>query len=227
MRIPRPALGVGVVLLCALSAQAAPKYVVKTVDGVEPPKEVQEPVRKLLNNQCVQLLDAKGALMAELWFCKEVSAKATEAQVKNGLTYREVPVSTILAVMRVPKPIFDYRKQKIKEGVYTLRLGIQPQDGDHMGTAPYNEFCLVCPARDDKKPDLLEAKPLQELSAKSTDSHPGVLVLFPGTGAEATAKLVDKGEGHWVLLAQIDVVAGKIKAKLNLGITLIGTSASA
>ena len=27
-----------------------------------------------------------------------------------------------------------------------------------MGTAPYNEFCLLCPADQDKKPDLLEVE---------------------------------------------------------------------
>ena len=40
--------------------------------------------------------------------------------------------------------------------VYTLRLAYQPMDGDHMGTAPYSEFCLLVGAEMDTKPDLLE-----------------------------------------------------------------------
>src|SRR5262245_39588064 len=174
MRMLRPALGVGVLLVLAAPGWSAPAYSAKTVADAAPPKEVQEPIRKLLKNECVQLLDGKGTLMAELWFRKEVPAKATEAQMKNGLTYREVPQSTVLGVMRVPKAIFDYRKQKVKEGVYTLRLALQPMDGDHMGTAPYNDFCLASPAGEDKKPDLLEVKSLHELSAKTTDAHPSV-----------------------------------------------------
>ena len=35
---------------------------------------------------------------------------------------------------------------------------MQPMDGDHMGTAPYNEFCLLIPADKDKKPDLLDVE---------------------------------------------------------------------
>jgi hypothetical protein len=227
MRISRPALTVGVLLVFASPGWSAPAYSVKAVADAEPPKEVQEPIRKLLKSECVQLLDGKGTLLAELWFRKEVPVKATEAQVKNGLTYKEVPLSTVLGVMRVPKPLFDYRKQKVKEGVYTLRLALQPMDGDHMGTAPYNDFCLVSPAGEDKKPDLMEAKSLHELSAKTTEAHPSVLVLFPGAGAAAAPKIVDKGEGHWVLLIQLDAAADGKKAKLDLGLTLVGTSASA
>src|SRR5262245_247192 len=174
MRLTRPALGVGVLLALAAPGWSAPSYSVKAVAGVAPPKEVQEPIRKLLKDESVQLLDGKGNLLAELWFRKEMPVKATEAQVKNGLTYREVPSSTVFGVMRVPKALFDYRKQKVKEGVYTLRLALQPMDGDHMGTAPYNDFCLASPAGEDKKPDLLEVKSLHELSAKTTDAHPSV-----------------------------------------------------
>ena len=86
----------------------------------------------------------------------------------------------------VVKPLTDYKKQRIPAGLYTLRLAIQPQDGDHMGTAPYNEFCLFCPAAEDKKPDPLTVKDLRELSTKSTDNHPGVFVLFPAEGHRST-----------------------------------------
>src|SRR5262245_10460129 len=103
MRLPRPALVAGVVFLLTIPAQGAPAYSIKTVAGSEPPKEVQEPIRKLLANQSVQFLDGKGTLVMELWFCKEVAVKATEAQIKNGLTYREVPVSTVIGAVRVPK----------------------------------------------------------------------------------------------------------------------------
>jgi hypothetical protein len=226
MNIRRPALAVAAFLLVALPARAD-KYSVKTVSDTAPPKEVQEPIRKLLDSRCVQLLDDKGGTLLELWFRKEMPVKATEAQVKNGLTYAEVPLSAVVGVVRVPKVTLDYRKQKVKPGVYTLRLALQPMDGDHMGTAPYNEFCLLCPADEDRKPDLLEAKALHELSGKTVEGHPSVLVLFPGKGATAEPKLVDKGEGHWVLLFQLDAAAGPIKGKMDFGLTLVGVSSGA
>jgi hypothetical protein len=228
MTIGKSAGTIAAWLALALPALAQPAYSVKAVPDTAPPRELNESIRKLLDNRCIQLLDAKGSPIVEIWLRKEVPAKATDAQVKNGLTYREVPSSTVLGAARVVKPTTDYKKQKIPSGVYTLRLGIQPEDGDHMGTAPYNEFCLLCPAAADKKPDLLEVKPLRELSAKVTDTHPGVLVLFPGDKeAGAEPKLVGKDGGHWVLFTRLSVVVNGKKATMALGINLVGASASA
>jgi hypothetical protein len=213
-------------LLAAFPVRAADKPSIKAVN-TPPPKELAEPVRQLLGDRCVQLLDGKGEVLSEVWFRKEVPVKATEAQVKNGLTYREVPETTLLGALRVVKRASDYRKQRIPPGVYTLRLGYQPMDGDHMGTAPYSEFGLVSPAADDKKPDLLEPKGLQEMSAKVTNAHPGVFLLYPGKGAAAEPKLVDKGEGHWVLFYDLGAKVGGKKADLPIGLTLLGASSSA
>ena len=223
-RIPGRA-AVLLLFLAALPARAADKPSIKTVDA-PPPKELAEPVRKLLGNRCVQLLDGKGEAVCEVWFRTEVPVKATEAQVKNGLTYREVPETTLLGALRVLKQTTDYRKQKVPAGVYTLRLAYQPMDGDHMGTAPYGEFCLASPAGDDKKPDPMEPKGLQEMSGKVTNGHPCVWLLFPGKGAAAEPKLADKGDGHWVLLYDLGVNVGGKKATLPIGLTLIGASSS-
>jgi hypothetical protein len=221
----------GILALLALTAlplfAADSAYKIKTVDKTAVPKEVQEPIRKLLNERCVQLLNAKGDLLAEVWLRADVPVKATEAQIKNGLTYSEVAESTVFGVIRFPKQITDYRKQKIPAGVYTLRLSNQPMDGDHMGTAPYSEFLLLSPAAEDKTAATLEPKKLQELSGKTTGGHPGVLLLFPGTGAAAAPKLEKKEENHWVLLFLLDAKAGDKKAKLPVGLTLVGVSSSA
>jgi hypothetical protein len=202
-------------------------YSVKTVEKSPAPKELQEPIRKLIGDRSVQLLDAKGDVLAEVWFRKEVPVNATEAQIKNGLTYAEVPESTVFGVIRFPKQITDYRKQKIPAGVYTLRLANQPQDGDHMGTAPYSEFLLISPAADDKTPNPMEAKKLQEMSGKTTGGHPAVLLLFPGKGAAGEPKLEKKEENHWVLYFLLDAKAGGMKATLPVGLTLVGASSSA
>jgi hypothetical protein len=208
-------------------AEGGNEYQIKTMDKSPAPKEVQEPIRKLLGERCVQLVDAKNDLLAEVWFRKDVPVKATEAQIANGLTYAEVPESTVFAVIRFPKQITDYRKQKIPAGVYTLRLANQPMDGDHMGTAPFSEFLLLSPTADDKTPDTMEAKKLQEMSGKTTGGHPGVMLLFPGKGAEATPKLEKKEENHWVLLFLLDAKAGDKKAVVPVGLTLVGVSSSA
>jgi hypothetical protein len=218
---------VGIVLAGgAVWAQDGSKFTVKVV-AAPVPQELKEPFRKLLNEQSIQVTDDKGELLAELWFRKQVPVKATPEQVKNGLTYKEVEETTLLGAVRFDKLFIDYRKQKIKPGVYTLRLGFQPMDGDHMGTAPYPEFCLLIPAHADMKPDPLEVKDMRELSNKAPGSnHPGVVLLFPNEKAEDAPKLVDKGNGHWALLLKEEAVADGQKASLGLGLTLVGQSSA-
>ena len=217
------------VLLLALPAGAADKvaYSIKVQDKSAPPKDLPDAVRKLLVERSVQLLDAKGEVLAEVWMRKEVPAKATEAQVKNGLTYREVPETTLLGAVQLPRQGSDYRKQKVPAGVYTMRLGYQPQDGDHMGTAPYTEFVLLSPAKEDKGAETMEIKALNEMSAKTTAGHPAVWLLFPPDKGTGDPKLADKGDGHWVLFFKQDVLVGTKKATLGIGLALIGHSASA
>jgi len=196
------------------------KYSIKSATTA-PPKELSEPVAKLLSQESIQLLDAKGETLAELWFRKEIPAKAgTDA--KKGLTYRDLDETTLLGAVRFVQPWSDYRKQKIKPGVYTLRLGFQPMDGDHMGTAPYPEFCLLSPAAEDKKPDPMDAKALQEMSAKaSMATHPAVMLLCPNDQPKEKAELAAKEMDTWVVNLKVDTAA---KAPLGLGLTLIGHS---
>jgi hypothetical protein len=193
------------------------------------PKELKPAVAKLLDEKAVLFLDEKGNTICEVWFRKEVPAKATAEQVKNGLTFREIPETTILGAVRVAKPMTDYRKQKIKEGVYTFRLGFQPMDGDHMGTAPNTEFALLVPADEDKGADELKPKELLELSGKASgSSHPAVLLLFPPKAkADAAAKLEKDASNNWVVTRPVEVKAADQKATLGLMLTLVGVSSAA
>jgi hypothetical protein len=222
------ALAAWVVFACsALAADAA--YSVK--EAKTPlPEGLKEPIAKIMGERSIQFLDGKGNVLCELWFRKAIPAKANADQIKNGLTYRELQEGTLLGVVQFPKAITDYRKQSIKAGVYTLRLGFQPENGDHMGTAPFNEFCLLVPASEDKKLDPLPGKELQDLSTKASGtSHPAVLLLFPIPLKETGdgAKVVDKGEGHFVLTLKLDLSVGEEKPALGLGLTLIGVSSGA
>jgi hypothetical protein len=227
MRRIRGWVVVGIILAAApVAAQDGSKYSVKAT-AAPPPSALKEPIRKLLSEQAIQVADDNGQLLAEIWLRKQVPVQATPEQVKNGLTYREVPETTLLGAVRFDKPFTDYRKQKIKPGVYTLRYGLQPMDGDHMGTAPNPEFCLLVPAGADEKPGTMDVKELHELSNKAPGgSHPGVLLLFANEKPEDTPKLVDKGNGHWALMMKEEAAAGGQKASLGLGLTLIGQTAN-
>jgi hypothetical protein len=213
----------GVLLGLASVSLAADKYAVKEA-ATPVPKEVPEAIKNQLGANSVEVLDDKTEVLFELWFRKELPVKAAAEQIKNGLTYQEIPETTLVGIVRLPKQITDYRKQKIKAGVYTLRFGMQPMDGDHMGTAPYREFLLLVPADKDKNPDLLsDAKAMQELSYEASGkSHPAIFLLVPPGKPPAMPQVVSAGNDNWVLRLKVNANADGMKAEMGLGLTLIG-----
>jgi hypothetical protein len=193
-----------------------------------PPAELKPAIREQLDSKVMQVFNPGGQLLCEIWFAKSVPAKATPEQVKNGLTYRELRETAIIGAIRFPMDVQDYRKQDVKSGVYTLRLAMQPQDGDHMGTAPHPEFCLLISAALDEKPDLMEPKKLHDLSARTLEgSHPGILLLFPHNKPEPAPKLVDQGMGHWVLRHSLKVNVNGQTIVIGIGLTVAGHSSAA
>jgi hypothetical protein len=207
----------------AVFADDAP-YKLKS-EKVPPAKELCEPISKLLSDNALQLTDASGEVAITFWFRTAIPSQAAEEQVKNGLTYREVPTTTVIGAVQFAKPWTDFRKQKIPAGVYTLRLAIQPMDGDHMGTAPYSDFCLLSPAAKDQSADTMEPKALFEMSAQAPGgTHPGVVLLFPNSKPEAEPKLVAKANGSAVLYVKCAVDANGKQAALGFGFTVAGTT---
>jgi hypothetical protein len=202
------------------------KYSLKETDA-SPPMELQAPIRDLLQPKSVQVLDPQGKLHCEVWFRKAIPAKATEAQVKNGLTYQEVEQTTLMGAIRFEQPVKDYRGQDVPAGVYTLRLAYQPQDGDHMGTAPHMEFCLLVAAKFDAKPEIepKEPKRLHNLSAKSISAnHPAIFLLFPNAKPGGKVELADQGMDHWVIKQALQADVGGKTAPLGIALTVVGHS---
>ncbi|HEY2786680.1 MAG TPA: hypothetical protein VGJ05_17080, partial [Fimbriiglobus sp.] len=190
------------------------------------PNTVAEPVRKLLGGTAYVVTDG-GRPTLTMWYRSEIPSKATPEQAKNGLTYRELPEGTLLGVVQFATTFVDYRKQEIPAGVYTLRVAVQPDTGDHTDTAPYQDFALLSPVADDKSADGMELKSLIRLSRKVLGGdHPAVMLLFPnqekGDGPTVTAK-----EGEvWSLNFRRPVVLDCEKSTLGFSLTIHGHSKS-
>ena len=216
-----PAVVLGT-LTGAVRPADAPKLALKHARA-DPPADLAEAVRKLLPGECEQVADAGGSLVAEVWFRDDIPTLATEEQAKNGLTYRELPPGVLLGAVRFPAPFVDYRKQTIPAGAYTLRFAVQPDIGDHTGTAPHPEFCLMSPAGKDKSAEPLAVKSLIERSSEVNEGkHPVVLLLFPNYAKDDGPKVVGKGDGVWVVNVRRPVAAGETKTTLGFGITVAG-----
>jgi hypothetical protein len=213
---------VALFVLLAIPASSSERKFTAKIEKIEPPMKLAEPIRKLLDSQALVIRDGESAIMT-IWFRTEIPVKATEEQVKNGLTYREIPEGTLVGALEFPKTFTDFRKQELPAGVYTLRFAVQPDIGDHTGTTPHPEFCLICPAGEDKTEESIDKKKLIELSSKVNEGrHPAVLLLWPNNAADASVKVMDKGSGVLVATIKRSVVADDVKAKLGFAVTVAG-----
>jgi hypothetical protein len=209
------------VLSLAVLCPAAPAFTAK-VEKVEPPAKLAESVRKLLDPQALVVRSGEAVVM-RVWFRDTIPVKATEEQVKNGLTYREIPEGVLVGAIELPEKFTDFRKQELPAGAYTLRFAVQPDIGDHTDTAPHPDFCLLSPADEDKDAEPIEKKALIELSSKVNEGrHPAVLLLWPNNAKDDAVKVLDKGNGVLVATVKRPVAAGEVKATLGFAVTVAG-----
>src|SRR5262249_8038167 len=123
----------------------------------------------------------KDGVICDLWLAKEIPLKP---KFKSSLRIK-YPFQTgqLIGVVRYPegsKPT-DFRGQSLKPGTYTLRYGLQPDDGNHLGTSDIRDFLVGCPPKNDVDPKRVEdIKDLFKLSAQSAGTtHPAIFLLIP------------------------------------------------
>jgi hypothetical protein len=195
------------------------------VAKAEAPKALAEELRTTLDEQSVSVLNADGTTRAQFWFRKEIPVRANAEQVKNGLTYREIPEGSFIGVVKFEKPFVDFRKQELPAGTYSMRLAVQPDTGDHKDTAPHQDFCLLVPIASEKNLETIETKDLVRMSLKVTLSdHPAVLLMFPHYGKDEEAKIVAKPGGVSVVQLRRGVVANEKPATLGFAFVVEGIS---
>jgi hypothetical protein len=201
---------------------AAPMFAAR-YEKLDPPAAVAEPVRKLLAEEALVVRGESDEPVMRVWFRAEIPAQANADQVKNGLTYREIPEGTVVGAIEFPRTFTDFRKQEIPAGAYTLRFAVQPDIGDHTGTAPHPEFCLMSHAEKDRSAEPMELKKLIGLSSEVNEGkHPAVLLLFPNYAKDDGPKVVEKGNGVCVVNVRRPVTAAETKTTLGFGITVAG-----
>jgi hypothetical protein len=206
------------------TANAADEHALKAVK--EAPKGLSAEIEKLVNATGHQILGEDGAVV-ELWLLKSLPIKANFKSDASQL-YPFTP-GQLLGVMRVPKgaEYADFRGQEIASGTYTLRYGLQPEDGNHLGTSDTADFILALPAKMDTKPATIEDfYELSERSGKAAGStHPAIFSLLDPKGAGKESKLdEDKSADDWVLTFTAKGNAKGKASDVKIRLVVIGES---
>lgn len=175
-----PLAGAALILVCAgaLPAQAQDADLeVKTAEQ-DPPSELAEPIREVLNRQSLQFGSGDEPAF-EIWLRQELPVQSKPNDPAQALG--TISPGTLVGALRVNSAIRDFRDDRVKTGVYTLRYAHQPQDGDHMGTAPEPHFVILVPADVDtalEGPDNTDAV----VEMTKGEKHPRNLNLRPVEG---------------------------------------------
>jgi len=204
-------------LLFGLPAEIAraADLTLKVIDK-EPAKELDASIRVKLQTRAVQLLDGDKPAY-EFWFNAELPLQSKPASLAKALD--AVAQTTLLGAVSVSGAKRDYKDNELAAGIYTMRLGLQPQDGDHLGTADFIYFAVLIPAKTDTKLDgITTYKALTKASSKDTaSSHPVILSLRPAASdAGELPKLVDPAPDHKAIRVKIPAKDDKTSLVFDL-----------
>ena len=143
-----------------------------------------------------------GAATLDIWLVQTLDRTA------EGSGWANVESGTLVGAMRVSGEFKEIRGKAVKPGVYTLRYGLQPQNGDHLGISTFRDFVLLSPAAVDKDPKVLGFDGVVALSKEVIGTaHPASLSLDPPEDAPGTVLSTYKNElGHEGVVLQIGVL---------------------
>lgn len=184
------------IVLSFSAAAFAQQY--KAEPAGPPPSEVAAPMAAQLQKDGVRITN-KGAPYCELWFR---TAKPSGGSKEEGATLTGVPMGAFLGAIRFAGRGSDRRGQTIKSGVYILRYGLIPINGDHQGAAPQRDFMVLSQVAEDKDPNAtpnFEALTTESKKVSGTP-HPAVLSFWKADND--TPGLTQQGD-DWVLQVKL------------------------
>jgi hypothetical protein len=148
---------------------------------------------------------AVGGATLDIWWVQSLGGE--------GPGWSGVDSGTLVGAMRVTGPYKEIRGKVVAPGVYTLRYGLQPQNGDHLGISPFRDFLVISPAGTDTDPKVLGFDGVVALSKEVIGtSHPAGMSLDPPEDAPGAVLSTYKNDsGHDGVVFEIRKGAGTLK----------------
>ncbi|MBY0492925.1 MAG: hypothetical protein K2Y23_01800 [Cyanobacteria bacterium] len=154
-----------------------------------------------------------GAATLDIWWVQSIAG--------DGPGWSGIESGTLVGAMRVTGAFKEIRGKAVAPGVYTLRFGLQPQNGDHLGISTFREFLVLSPAAVDTDPKVLGFDGVVALSKQVIGtSHPAGLSLDPPEDAPGAVLSAYKNDsGHDGIVFEIKQAGGK---NLKFGLIVAG-----
>jgi hypothetical protein len=210
------------ILLMPLDASAQESYKVERLKQA-PPSGFSAAVQKSLGAEGYGLMDATGKTVAEIWLRKAVPASAKPVGPKGAVLYPNLAEGELLGALRFVKEGHDYRDQSIPPGLYTMRYGLQPENGDHLGVSVYRDYALILPAGKDTGLAPPPEKALHTGSAESAGAnHPAVFLLQAAPKDAKDAAIVrDESKNLWGVILNLGLSVKDDSAPVSMPVQLI------
>jgi hypothetical protein len=144
-----------------------------------PPQGLASGPKGTLEAHGYRVVDSQGKAFMDVWLRKRTPALAKPSGPAGAVLFPVLTEGELVGAVRFAAEGHDYRDQTINPGVYTLRYGLQPVNGDHLGVSVNRDYVLLVPAAKDTETADLPRKKLEERSAESAGTtHPAVLLLL-------------------------------------------------
>ena len=201
-------------LLMGASTGFAQESIKVAVLKQPPPESIATPIRSDLNGQGYRIQDDQGRTFADIWLRKAIPSSEKPSEPKGAILFPFLADGEMVGVLQFATAGHDYRDQPIAKGVYTMRYGLQPVNGDHLGVSTYRDYSLLSPVAKDQSPAIPARKELETKSALAAGtSHPAVLILNEATPLAAKAiptMIRDAEKNTWSVAIPLNIsVNGK------------------
>jgi len=184
----------------------------------KPPSQIAPAIAAVLQPSGTKAIVGDAAL--DIWWAQAIALSA------EGSGWSGVESGTLIGAMRVGGAYKEIRGKVVAPGVYTLRYGLQPQNGDHLGISTFREFLVISPAAVDTDPKVLGFDGVVALSKQVIGtSHPAGMSIDPPEDAPGALLSTYKNDsGHAGIVFEVPrSLNGRAAGTVKFGLIVSGT----
>ncbi len=213
-----------VILLLGVPLAAGQEYSVEKIEAAPEADGVSDEIAKLIAEQGIRVKKGSTRTVCEIWLCKELAIDNAFKESADRL-YPFTP-GQLIGLLHFSRRGSEFRDQTVSSGWYTMRFGLQPVDGNHVGTSPTRDFLLLVEAEQDELPENWDEDDLNEASSEAAgSSHPALICLQrPEKGSELAIRH-DETNDWWVVHLTGKGVANQKSQDIPMDLVVVGHAA--